>query len=485
MNANPVRKSPRRGWTLFILCFGVFMIYLDGTIVNVALPDIQSGMNVGLKQLQWVVDAYAITFACLLLAAGSIGDAIGHKIVFMTGMLGFTISSVLCAISDSMDVLLIGRALQGIFGSLLIPVSLAVIRSLYEDPAARAKAIAVWTALGGVALAAGPVVGGWLVDTQGWQSIFWINVPVGVLVSIALVFTMKGSRPKKTTSIDFFGQLLFIVGIASLAFGLIEGNSYGWGDSWIVASFAVSAASLFIFVIWEWRHPHPLLPLAFFRDRIFVVVCLINFTGFFGLFSVIFLLTLYLQNINGLSAVDTGIRFLSLTASIMIASFLGSTLATRLAPKIMIPLGSVIAGAALIALTGIEADRGYATYWWALSLLGIGVSFAGTSATVSLMTSMSPERAGMASGVANTFRQISAVVGVALSGSLITNQIRPTSSASGNEHNRFGDAMSFIEGMHSALLVAAICCIAGALIAFAILNGLPSRQAAAVAADKP
>lgn len=238
------------------------MIYLDGTIVNVALPDIQNGMNVGLRQLQWVVDAYAITFACLLLAAGSIGDAIGHKKVFMTGMLGFTLSSVLCAISASMDVLLIGRALQGIFGSLLIPVSLAVIRGLYEDPAARAKAIAVWTALE-VALAAGPVVGGWLVDTQGWQSIFWINVPVGVLVSIALVFTMKGSRSKRTKHIDFFGQLLFIVGIASLAFGMIEGNSYGWDDPWIIASFALSAASLSIFVIWEWRHPHPLLPLAF------------------------------------------------------------------------------------------------------------------------------------------------------------------------------------------------------------------------------
>ncbi len=486
MTTNKAQISRKqRGWFLFFLCFGVFMIYLDGTIVNVALPQIQIDMNVGLKQLQWVIDAYAITFACLLLTAGTIGDAIGHKKVFIAGLIGFTLSSALCAISPAMDILLIGRALQGIFGSLLIPVSLAVIRNTYEDPAERAKAIGIWAGLGGVALAAGPVIGGWLVDAQGWQSIFWINIPFGILVTIALLFNMKGSVARRTHSFDLLGQILFIACIASLTYALIEGNSLGWNSPAILLSFAVSGISLLLFALWELRHPNPLLPMNFFRNPIFIVVCMVNFFGFFGLFSVIFLLTLYLQNINGLSAIDTGVRFLSLTASIMVASIVGSSLAARISPRIMIPAGSLMVGAGLAALTNIEAGSSYGSYWWALALLGIGVSLAGTSATVALMTSIAPERAGAASGIANTFRQISAVVGVALSGTLVSERMNSASSSPSEPLTGLNEtgARLFVEGMHASLILAAIGSLACAIATLVILNRVSSRRTTPVALD--
>ncbi len=466
------------------------MIYLDGTIVNVALPEIQSKMGAGLKQLQWVVDAYALTFACLLLTAGKIGDAIGHKKVFISGMVGFTLSSAMCAIAPSMDVLLIGRALQGVFGSLLIPVSLAFIRNTYDEPAARAKAIGIWAGLGGIALAAGPVVGGWLVEARGWQVIFWVNIPIGAIVTVALLYTMRESAARTAHSMDLPGQTLFILAIGTLTYGLIEGNSLGWGDPVIVGSFALSIISLLLFIRWELRHPNPLIPLGFFRNPIFVVVCLINFFGFFGLFSVIFLLTLYLQNINGLSAIDTGVRFLSLTASIMVASIAGSALATRIPPKVMIPLGSLLACAGIAVLTTLEVGSPYSDYWWALALIGVGVSLAGASSTIALMTSVAPEKAGTASGIANTFRQLSAVVGVALSGTLVSENVHSASTASELTAGQIAalNASLFVDGMHSAMVVSAIGSLAGAVGALVLLRRRTSRPAASSVAtnlDKP
>ncbi|WP_158602289.1 DHA2 family efflux MFS transporter permease subunit [Cohnella endophytica] len=469
----------RKGFSLFLLCFGVFMIYLDGTIVNVALPNIQRDLGTGMHELQWVIDAYAIAFACLLLTAGTIGDALGHKKVFLAGLIGFTLSSVLCAVAPSIDVLLIGRALQGAFGSVVIPVSLAVIRGMYDEPAARAKAIGIWAALGGVALAAGPVAGGWLVEAQGWQSVFWVNLPIGAIVSLALIAKMKATPADGSRSIDWLGQSLIILCIAALTFGMIEGNSRGWNDSIIIGSFALSALSLLAFVAWELRHPSPLLPLRLFRNRIFLAACLVNFTAFFGLFGVLFLLTLYLQNVNGLSAIDTGVRFLALTVSIMIASSFASSLAQRISPRTLVPFGSLLAAAALFAMTGIDADSGYASYGWALALLGIGVAIVGTSATIALMTSMPPANAGAASGIANTFRQLSAVVAVALSGSLIAGPHN-----AGAVTGAADAAVSpFIDGMGSALFLASVVCLAGGVISVFLLrnNSAASRSTLAAA----
>ncbi|RCH65706.1 MFS transporter [Streptomyces sp. SDr-06] len=495
--------APRKGLLLAFLCFGVFMVYLDATIVNVALPDIQHELTAGITQLQWIVDAYALAFACLLLTSGTLGDILGRKRLFLGGLLGFTLSSVMCALAGSIGVLLVGRALQGICGSVMIPVSLALVSAAYTDPAARAKAIGIWAGIGGVALSAGPVAGGVLVDHVGWQSIFWINVPIGVLAALALARLLTENRSPRARRPDLLGQALFIVAIAALAYALIEGNSRGWASAVIVGSFALSAVTLVAFVFWELRQPDPMLPLKLFRSPVVAVAGAVNFLSLFGLFAAIFLLTLVLQSLQGLSSVETGVRFLALTVPIMIASFAASVVAARAGSRWPIVAGSVLSAAGLFGLTALDVDTGFGGYWWALALLGVGVSFTGAPATVALLDSVPPEQAGTASGVSNTFRQVGAVFGVALAGALLLRHLRDAlpgalsvaplpqevrarayEQLSGGDLSRAGalppsvrrpvmDAVGpvFIDGMHLVTEVAAAGTLVGGLCALVLLRG--------------
>ncbi|MET8099370.1 DHA2 family efflux MFS transporter permease subunit [Streptomyces sp. NPDC005236] len=414
----------RKGLLLAFLCFGVFMVYLDATIVNVALPDIQQDLSTDITQLQWIIDAYTLTFACLLLTSGTLGDILGRKKIFLAGLTGFTLSSVICALSHSIGVLLVGRTLQGVCGSIMIPVSLALVSAAYTAPAARAKAIGIWAGVGGIALSTGPVLGGVLVDHYGWQSIFWVNVPVGIIATVVLARLLTENRSPRKRRLDLVGQLLFITAIASLAYGLIEGNSKGWTSGIILGSFAGSVVTLLLFVLWELRHPDPMLPMSFFRSPIVVVAGIVNFLSLFGLFAAIFLLTLYLQSINRLSSIETGVRFLALTVPIMIASFAASIVAAKVGPRLPIAIGSVLSAGGLFGLTVLEVGSGFGSYWWSLALLGVGVSFTGAPATVALLGSVPAEQAGTASGVSNTFRQVGTVFGVALAGALLLRHLR-------------------------------------------------------------
>ncbi|GGD84918.1 MFS transporter [Paenibacillus nasutitermitis] len=416
--------AKRKGLVFLLICFGIFMVYLDSTIVNVALPHMGEYFAANLSGMQWIVNVYTLTFACFLLTAGSLGDRWGHHKLFLAGMVGFTICSILCALSQNYELLLAGRALQGLFGSFLVPMSLALIRHLFHEPAARAKAIGLWSAIGGLALAAGPLLGGVLVENYGWQSIFWINLPVGIIVLIMLAPMIPHTAVQTGKSIDWIGQILMILSLAALTYALIEGGSRGWGSAIILLLFAAAAILLLVFLAWEASRRESLLPMSLFRIPIFVVTCIVNFLGFFGLYGVIFLMTLYYQMVHGYSATETGVRFLALTVSIMLASVSGSLLSQRFHPRSLILIGLALVAAALFALTTIHADSGYGTYWWWLSLLGIGISIAGAAGTVAMMGSVPPELAGTASGVMNTFRQISAVFGVAVSGVLVTSRLR-------------------------------------------------------------
>jgi EmrB/QacA subfamily drug resistance transporter len=421
-NTGPGVRS-RKGLLLAFLCFGVFMVYLDATIVNVALPDIQKDLSADITQLQWIIDAYTLTFACLLLTSGTLGDILGRKRLFLGGLVGFTLSSVVCALSGSIGVLLAARAVQGICGSIMIPVSLALVSAAYTEPAARARAIGIWAGLGGLALSAGPVLGGLLVDRYGWQSIFWVNLPIGVVAIAVLPRLLTENRGARGRRLDPAGQLLFIAAIAALAYAMIEGNNHGWGSAPIVGSFAGSAAALLLFVLWELRQADPMLPLGLFRNPVVVVAGTVNFLSLFGLFAAIFQLTLYLQSVNGLSTIQTGVRFLALTVPIMIASFVASVMAAKVGSRWPIVVGSVLSAGGLYGFTHLEVGTGFGGYWWALVLLGIGVSLTGAPATVALLGSVPAAQAGTASGVSNTFRQVGAVFGVALSGALLLRRL--------------------------------------------------------------
>jgi EmrB/QacA subfamily drug resistance transporter len=494
-----------KGKILFFLCFGVFMVYLDSTIVNIALPYMQADLKMSMSGLQWIIDAYALSFACLLLTSGSIGDVWGHRNVFLFGITGFTLASVLCGLSQSYESLLVGRTLQGIFGSLMTPVSLAIIRGLYDDSASRARAIGIWAGLGGLALAMGPLVGGVLVEHFSWQSIFWINIPIGLVVVtvLARILPRAAHREGQSREIDWLGQLLFAAGIAAMAYGLIEGGSHGWSSVSIVGCFIGSALILVLFAIRLLKVKNPLLPLSLLRNRIFLVVCAVNFFGFFGLYTVIFLFTLYLQRINGLSAGEAGVRFLALTLSIMLASIIGSSLSQRIKPKTLILTGILILTASLFALTSLQTDSSYSGYWWMLTMLGVGVSLVGSAATIALMTSVSPAMAGTASGIMNTSRQISAVFGIAVSGALITGNVNSglINALSGmslnpNAQNRLAEGLStgnlniiqtfelaadsrakllsaaanlFVEGMHTTFIYGGIAGITAGIAALLLL----------------
>ncbi|MFZ3499323.1 MFS transporter [Streptomyces sp. 5.8] len=413
-----------KGLLLTIICIGVFMAYLDSTIVNVALPEIQHDLSADMTQLQWVINAYALVVACLLLTAGTLGDIFGRKRIFLGGLVGFLVTSVLCAMAPNYEFLLVARALQGAAGSIMIPVSLAIVSTLYPEPAARARAIGIWAGIGGLALATGPVLGGVLVDAFGWQSIFWVNLPFGLLALAVLPGKLTESKAPTRRRADVFGQVLFIVAMASLVYGLIEASARGWSDSVIVGSFGVAVVALVAFVVWELRREDPMLPMNLFRSPVFAVAAAINFLGLYGLFGGIFLLTFYLQEVNGLSTTGAGARFLALNVSIMVFSYIASVVAAKFGPKLPILIGSVASTVSLFELAQLEPGSGFGSYWWAMALLGAGVSLVGAPATVTLISSVRPEQAGAATGVSSTFRQVGSVFGVALTGTLLTQHLR-------------------------------------------------------------
>lgn len=501
MNQDTVRRRGHAALLTFI-CAGIFMVYLDSTVVNVALPKMQADFGGGVTQLQWVVDLYALAFASLMLTSGVAGDIIGRRRMFLLGLAGFTAASAGCALAHSIGALLVARAAQGAAGAGLIPISLALVTQLYTDPAKRAKMIGLWAGVGGLALAAGPVIGGALLDRYGWQSIFWINIPVGVLATAGLLRLLPTEQATVEQGLDPVGQVLFVAAAGSLTYGLIEGNARGWGSPLIVAVFAAALGALVLFLWWESRSPRPLLPLSFFRNRTFAAACAVNFLGLFGLFGSIFLMTLYLQTINGLSPIQTGVRFLALTVSIMVVSALAPLVARRIGTRAAIVLGSVLTIAGCAGLTRLSVGSGFLTYGWALVLLGAGVSLCGAPATVALLDSVPDNRAGTASGVSNTFRQIGGVFGVAIAGAVVLRHMRASLASTVDSlpvpaamrHTLLdavgrGDvtpfralpaglrraalsrvAQEFVTGMHGAFLVAALGGLISGMVALVYLR---------------
>lgn len=452
-------SGSRRSLVLALLCAGIFVVYLDSTIVNVALPTIGRDLRVSISGLQWIIDAYVLTFACLLLSAGVAGDVFGRKRVFLVGLAGFTALSAVCAIAPSVGALTAARAAQGAFGSVMMPISLALVTGLYADPAARARAIGIWAGVGGLALAVGPVAGGALVDHYGWQSIFWLNVPVGVITGLGLVRFLPATAPRATARhFDLVGQILFITGAALLTYALIEGGPDGWGSPGIVSAFVAAAIAWASFLWWETRATAPMLPPRILRNATVLAVCGVNLVLFFGLYTTLFLLTLHLQKAQGLTAAATGVRFLALTIAIMVASFLGPIVASRTGPRITVTAGALIAAVGLAGLTGLSADTGFFSYAWGLVLIGAGGSLAGAPATVVLLSSVPANLAGTASGTYQTFRQIGAVLGVAVAGALI--------------------GTNFIDGLRTGFWMAAALTVAAALLAVLMMPGKRDGRAA-------
>jgi DHA2 family methylenomycin A resistance protein-like MFS transporter len=447
------------GLSLGLLCTGMFIVYLDTTITPVALPAIRHSFGGGVANLQWVLDAYVLTFACVLLTAGSLGDVIGRKRVFLLGLGGFTVASLGCALAANTGELIAARAAQGICAAAVVPVSLAVISDLYPDPAARTRAVSIWAGLGGVAMAAGPLAGGLLVQYTSWRAIFWINVPIGVVVFAVLLSTLPALTTSRTRQVDVLGQLVFIIATAGLTYALIEGNRQGWGSPAIITSFVVAFVAFVFFASWELRNRDPMLPPRLLAHPVVAATSAVNFLGLFGLYATLFLLTLFLQQLSSLSAITTGLRFLALTAALGVSAIVSPKVAQRIGNRVAMVIGSVMVAIGLTWLVTLQVGTGFGEYWWALGLIGFGVPLSsGAVAVAALMASVPLKLVGTASGTMNTFRQLGALVGVALAGALLP---------------RHGDPMP---SMHVTFVIAAVGALLGAVVIFYVLRPRPASE---------
>lgn len=409
--------------TLAVTCVGFFMVLLDASIVTVALPTIQSDLSASLSGLQWVIDAYTLTFAVLLLTYGTLGDKYGRKKIFSVGLVLFTVGSLLCGIAPNLALLNAGRAIQGIGGAALAPASLSLLAAAFPDSRERTRAISLWAAISGVALAAGPIVGGALIVGFGWRAVFFVNLPIGMG---CLAFGTKALRESTNPTagrFDLPGQLTSIAGLTALTYAFIEGNTKGWSSPVIVGCFAAAAGLLTAFIAVERRSAAPMLPMGFFRDRVFTAASTITFLAGFALLSSVFFVSQFFQEVQGNSAIGSGVRTLPTTTAIFLLAPLAGKLAADRGFRLPIALGGLLAGAGMLALIGVHADTGYGRIWWALALIGGGFGLMLSPLSAAVLSAVSPQRSGLASSTLNVSRQVGAVIGVALLGALVQARI--------------------------------------------------------------
>ena len=459
----------RRLVVLLICSSSLFMTYLDSTILNVALPTLARDLHASLASLQWVADAYLLVITSVLLMAGSTADRIGRKRLFLLGLTGFSLGSLLCSVAPSVGWLIALRMLQALGGSMLTPVSLSIIRNVFTDSRERANALGIWSGIFGLATACGPVVGGILVSEVGWRSVFWVNVPVGVCMLIAARRYVPESKAPCPRAIDVPGQVLMIVFLGALTYGVIEGPAFGWDSARILGLLAVAAAALLSFVLAERRQREPLLELRFFRSPPFTGASVIAVLAFTVLAGFLFLITLYLQQVRGYSPLVAGLSLLPATAVMAVAAPVGGQIVARRGPRIPLVLGGLLTAAGALVLAGLAAGTSYAVLALAFALLGAGQGLVNPPITITGVSGMPPAQAGVASAVISSSRQFGNVLGVAVMGAMLAAALGSTGAAVGVPAGGSGGAgaahsPAFAAATHGPWWLAVAC---GLLIAVA------------------
>jgi EmrB/QacA subfamily drug resistance transporter len=408
----------RKWWTLIAVSVATFMLLLDITVVNVALPSIRDDLGASFTDLQWVVDAYALTLAALVLTAGSLADRLGRRRLFSAGLTIFSLASLLCALAPDPTFLNLARALQGIGGAVMFAVSLALVAQEFPAGRERGVAMGIYGTTIGVAVAIGPLVGGALVDTLGWESIFYLNVPIG-LAAIALTQAkLRESRDPNATRVDWLGVTTFSTALFLLVLALVRGNDEGWGSALIVSLFAGSAALLATFVAVERRVAEPMLPLALFRRPAFTGVQLAAFAVSGSLFALFLYLTLYLQNYLGYSPFEAGLRYLPITIASFIAAPIAGVLLSRVQARLLMSIGLATGGLGLLLMSGIDAGDEWTTLLGGFLVAGAGVGLLNPVIADVAISVVPKERSGMAAGINDTFRQVGVAVGIAVWGAI-------------------------------------------------------------------
>lgn len=408
---------------LLTMCFALAMAMLDNTVVNVALPTISRKLGAGVSGLQWIVDGYVLVFASLLLTGGILGDRYGRKKMFLAGLFVFTLASLACGLSQSTGQLIGFRAIQGLGAALLMPGTLSIITVTFP-PHERAKAIGLWAGMSGLALALGPTVGGLMVEKLGWESVFFLNVPIGIVAFLVATRTVRESTSDEARRLDIPGLALGTSGLFALTYGLIEANQKGWTDPTIVAALVGAFVLLSSFIVWELKSPHAMMPLRFFRIPSFSAGNYVAFSVSLGMFATFFFLSLYMQLIRGYSAFGAGVRFLPMTVMIIVTAPNAGRYASKHGSRIPMTYGLVLAGTGLLLLSRLSVDTSYALMWPVFAMMGHGMGATMAPMTAAVMNSVGPQRAGLGSAMTNTSREIGGVLGIALLGTILTTKLK-------------------------------------------------------------
>ena len=401
----------------------LLIVGLDVTIVNVALPSIGRDLHAPLSGLQWTVDAYTLVLASLLMLSGSTADRLGRRRTFVIGLITFTAASLLCSLAANLTMLIVFRMVQAVGGSMLNPVAMSIITNTFTIPRERAQAIGVWGAVVGVSMALGPVVGGLLVSSVGWRSIFWINVPVGLTAAVLALRYIPESKAAVARKVDIPGQVFVIMLLASLTYGIIEGPNRGWSSPLIVGTFAVAAASLTAFLVTEHRTSEPLVDLRFFRSVPFTSAALIAIAAFAALGGFLFLNTLYLQDVRALSPLQAGIYTLPMAAMTMVLSPLSGRIVGRRGGRLPLLIAGIALSTSCLMLVALSATTPFTWLFAAYVIFGVGFGFVNAPITNTAVSGMPRAQAGVAAAIASTSRQIGATLGVAVVGALVSTSL--------------------------------------------------------------
>ncbi|MGV9267223.1 MFS transporter [Kitasatospora sp. NPDC003701] len=408
----------RKWWTLIAVSVATFMLLLDITVVNVALPSIRKDLGADFTDLQWVFDAYALSLAALVLTAGSLADRLGRRRTFAAGLVIFSAASLLCALAPNPAFLNVSRAIQGIGGAAMFAVSLALVAQEFPPGRERGTAMGLYGATIGVAVAVGPLIGGALTDSLGWEWIFYLNVPIGAAALVVTYLKLAESRDPNATRVDWAGVAAFSSGLFLLVLALVRGNAEGWGSTLIVSLFAGSAVLLAAFVVIERRVPEPMLPLGLFRRHAFTGVQLAAFAVSSSLFALFLYLTLYLQNYLGLSPFAAGVRYLPITALSFVVAPLSGLMLSRVPARLMLCAGLVAIGAGLLLMGDVQPGDDWTGLLAGFLVGGVGVGLINPVIADVAVSVVPKENSGMAAGINDTFRQVGIAVGIAVWGAV-------------------------------------------------------------------
>jgi EmrB/QacA subfamily drug resistance transporter len=463
------QADPRRWVVLGVMCLSLLLIVMDNTIVNVALPTLQRELGASTSQLQWVVDAYILVFAGLLLTMGSLGDRFGRRGALAIGLAVMGIGSIASSFADSANHLIATRALMGVGAALIMPATLSIITNVFTDRRERAQAIAIWAATAGVAVAIGPVTGGWLLEHFWWGSVFLVNVPVVIVALVLGQLFVPTSRDPAAPPIDVRGALLSITGLVALVWAIIEGPN-GWTDPTVLGAFGVAAVLLAAFVAWERHTPTPMLDINFFRNARFSAASGALMLTFFAMFGSLFLLTQFLQSVLGYTALQTGVRLLPMAVVQMVVAPLSARIVERVGSKVVVATGLTVGAVGLLIASRLTAGASYPQVLLSLVVLAVGLALVMPPATESIMGSLPPAKAGVGSAVNDTTREIGGALGVAVLGSVMSSTYRP----------RVSDAISGFP-IPTAQAHAITDQVGAAIQAAQTLGGAPGRALADVA----